>query len=190
MQRYILTGAPGAGKTAILRQLEADGASVVEEAATDVIALEHALGRDEPHARPDFIDKIIGLQGRRQLAAAARPDAVQIHDRSPVCTYALSRFLNFPASPILAAELARIEAEGVYQRWVLFIENLGFVTPTAARRISFADTLRFEIVHEQVYQELGYELVRIEPGALGDRVAAVQRAISLAGLLRSSEQPV
>jgi len=30
MRRYIITGAPGAGKTAIIRQLELDGFSVVE----------------------------------------------------------------------------------------------------------------------------------------------------------------
>ena len=39
MRRFILTGTPGSGKTAIIRQLELDGFSVVEEAATDVIAL-------------------------------------------------------------------------------------------------------------------------------------------------------
>jgi predicted ATPase len=39
MKRYILTGAPGAGKTAILRALERNGRVVIEEAATDVIAL-------------------------------------------------------------------------------------------------------------------------------------------------------
>ena len=37
MPRYILTGAPGAGKTAVLRLLEVSGYTVVEEAATDVI---------------------------------------------------------------------------------------------------------------------------------------------------------
>ena len=42
MKRFILTGAPGAGKTAIIRQLEIDRLSVVEEAATDVITLEQA----------------------------------------------------------------------------------------------------------------------------------------------------
>ena len=46
MRRYILTGAPGAGKTAILRQLELDGFSVVEEAATDVIAAAQAQRND------------------------------------------------------------------------------------------------------------------------------------------------
>jgi predicted ATPase len=48
MPCYILTGAPGAGKTAVLRLLEVSGYRVVEEAATDVIALGHALGRAEP----------------------------------------------------------------------------------------------------------------------------------------------
>jgi stage III sporulation protein SpoIIIAA len=44
MKRYIVTGAPGAGKTAIIRQLELDGFSVVEEAATDIHALWQAKG--------------------------------------------------------------------------------------------------------------------------------------------------
>ena len=37
MRRFVITGAPGDGKTAIIRQLELDGFSVVEEAATDVV---------------------------------------------------------------------------------------------------------------------------------------------------------
>jgi predicted ATPase len=52
MKRFILTGAPGAGKTVILRQLECDGFGVVEEAATDVIALGEALGVAELLATP------------------------------------------------------------------------------------------------------------------------------------------
>jgi predicted ATPase len=39
MRRFIITGAQVAGKTALIRQLEIDGFSVVEEAATVVIAI-------------------------------------------------------------------------------------------------------------------------------------------------------
>jgi predicted ATPase len=53
MKRYIVTGAPGAGKTAIIRQLELEGFSVVEEAATDVIALWQAEGIAEPWFRKE-----------------------------------------------------------------------------------------------------------------------------------------
>ena len=65
MRRFIITGAPGAGKTAIIRQLELDGFSVVEEAATDVIAAAHARGT-EPWMNPSFIDLVVTLQRDRQ----------------------------------------------------------------------------------------------------------------------------
>ena len=48
MRRFIITGAPGAGKTTIIRQLELDGFGVVEEAATDVIAAAQAQGAVQP----------------------------------------------------------------------------------------------------------------------------------------------
>src|SRR6266699_1019649 len=67
MKRYILTGTPGSGKTSILHELKSQGYSVVEEAATDVIALEHRHGNPEPHLQADFIDKIIRLQKQRQI---------------------------------------------------------------------------------------------------------------------------
>jgi hypothetical protein len=66
MPGYILTGAPGAGKTAVLRLLEINGHLVVEEAATDAIALDNALGREEPWHDHAFIDKIVTLQRQRQ----------------------------------------------------------------------------------------------------------------------------
>jgi predicted ATPase len=66
--RHILTGAPGSGKTALLRHLEVAGHAVVEEAATDVIALQQALGDQEPWQDPAFLDRIVSLQHRRELA--------------------------------------------------------------------------------------------------------------------------
>jgi predicted ATPase len=71
MPGYILTGSPGAGKTAVLRLLEIGGYVVVEEAATDVIALENALGREEPWSDHGFIDKVITLQRQRQNSVRA-----------------------------------------------------------------------------------------------------------------------
>ena len=52
MKRFIVTGTPGEGKTAIIRQLELEGFSVVEEAATDVIAAAQAGGTSEPWTHP------------------------------------------------------------------------------------------------------------------------------------------
>ena len=177
MRRFVLTGAPGAGKTAILRQLELDGFSVVEEAATDVIAAAHARGTVEPWRYASFIDAIARLQRDRQIRASHQPDEVQFHDRCVVCTAALAVYLGYPFSPFLAGELERVKKELTYQNRVFFIRNLGFIAPTEARRISFEDAVRFEKIHEQVYRDLDFELVSVEPGSLAERVGAIKAAI-------------
>jgi predicted ATPase len=177
MRRFILTGAPGSGKTAILRQLEIDGCSVVEEAATDIIAAAQAQGTDQPWTRPSFIDAVLHLQKVRRERAAHQPDDVQFHDRSPVCTAALATYLGYPWSPQLSAELESIRDEALYEKRIFFIRTLGFIQPTEARRISFEETLRFETIHEQTYQELGFELVPIEPASVMERVHAIQAAL-------------
>jgi predicted ATPase len=177
VRRFIITGAPGAGKTAIIRQLELDGFSVVEEAATDVIAAAQAQGTVEPWKHPSFIDAIATLQRDRQIRTSHQPDEVQFHDRCAVCTAALAVYLGHPVSPFLVGELERIKKEAVYQNRVFFIRNLGFVTPTEARRISFEETVQFEKIHEETYREFGFELVLVEPGSVVDRVNVIKAAI-------------
>jgi predicted ATPase len=171
---YILTGTPGAGKTAILRQLEVDGHAVVEEAATDVIALHHALGSPEPWRSPAFIDQILTLQRRRQRVAGG----TTFFDRSPVCTLALSRYAELTPPPALLDEIDRLRTGQVYERTVFFVRNLGSVQPTAARRISFADALRFEQIHETTDRELGFTLVEVPAGPLPARVAVIEQTVS------------
>jgi predicted ATPase len=167
----------GAGKTVIIRQLELDGFSVVEEAATAVIAAAHAQGNVEIWRNPAFIDAIALLQRDRQIRASYQPDEVQYHDRCAVCTAALAVHLGYPFSPFLAGELERVKKEAIYQNRVFFIRNPGFVTPTEARRISFEDTLRFEKIHEETYRDFGFELISIEPGSLAERVGIIKAAI-------------
>lgn len=175
MRRYVLTGTPGAGKTSILRSLDELGYGVVEEAATAVIAQAQALGEDKPWTRASFIDEIVTLQRQRQLEATS---PVQVFDRSPICTYALTTYSGWPVSPALAAELERITSEGVYERQVLFVRNMGFCEPTAARRISFQESLAFERIHEESYRAFGYELIDIPADDLAHRVATVNSTIA------------
>lgn len=177
MRRYIVTGAPGAGKTAIIRQLELEGFSVVEEAATDVIAAAQARGTPEPWTHPSFLDDVAVLQRDRQLRASHQPDPIQFHDRSAVCTAALAAYLEFPITPLLAAELERIRTQSIYQERVFFVRNLGFIQPTEARRITFEETLRFEKIHERAYRDRGFELIPVEPAPLIERVSFIKSAI-------------
>lgn len=170
MRRYVLTGAPGAGKTSIADELRRRGYPVVAEAATDVITAGQARGVAEPWSEPDFVEAVVRLQRSRQAGACG---PVQVYDRSPLCTLALARFLGRPVGAVLAAEVERTAREGIYQRQVFLVRPLGFVTPTAARRISYTESLEFAAVHAEVYVEHGYELVAVPPGPVERRAAAV-----------------
>lgn len=177
MPGYILTGTPGAGKTALLRMLEIHRHVIIEEAATDVIALDSALGREKPSHDNTFIDAIVTLQRHRQASVRADPSATVFFDRSPVCTLALSRYLGLTTSPLLTREVDRVVAEDVYESTVFFVRNQGFVHNTPARRISYEASLEFELVHEQTYRDLGFRLVEVPAGPLIDRVARIQQTV-------------
>jgi predicted ATPase len=178
MKRYILTGTPGSGKTTLIRALAAEGHLTVPEAATDVIALESKLGNPEPWRRRGFVDKIIEMQRRRQLDASENDGAAQFHDRSPVCTYALSLYLGFEPSALLLEEMARIKRGSVFEKRVFFVENVGFVEQTEARKICFEEALVFEKLHRQTYHNFGYELVSIPALPMPERLKLMLSAIT------------
>jgi predicted ATPase len=92
-----------------------------------------------------------------------------------VCTLALVRYAGLPVPPALRAELDRITAERIYRPEVFFVRLLGFITNTAARRITLEQSVRFEGFHERAYREYGFELIEVPAGPLADRVTAVQR---------------
>jgi len=173
MKRYIITGTPGAGKTTIVAELAARGHAVVAEAATDVIERQLALGRDAHGHDPDFVDRIVALQRHRLDEPTADGAAVQVHDRSVLCTLALARYAGLPVSDLLAAEVDRVIRKRLFQPQVFLVRPIGFVTPTAVRRITYELSLVFERFHEDVYREHGFELVDVPPAPVPERVATV-----------------
>jgi predicted ATPase len=200
MQQYVLTGAPGAGKTSVLGALRDLGFAVVQEAATDVIARAQRRGVDEPWREAGFLDEITALQRRRLQepvagrTAAGRPaptggtvtswsvtgsgPEVQVYDRSVLCTLALAWFLGRPVTPLLAAEVARVTRERTFRAPVFLLAPIGFVERTAARRISYADSLAFGRLHEQVYAEHGFEILSVPAGPVAQRAAVIAECIS------------
>jgi predicted ATPase len=176
VKRYILTGTPGAGKTTLLRLLAERGYATVPEAATWLIERELARNGRESWTHEEFIDRIVALQRRRQVRPAPPGATVQFFDRSPVCTHALCIHLGCKPSALLLAELDRITRGAVYQPQVLFLGNLGFCEPTAARRITFEQSLVFEQIHRDSYLAFGYELIDIPAAPAAERVQTVIEA--------------
>ena len=183
MRRYIFTGAPGAGKTTLLAALSGSGYRVVPEAATDVIAIQQANGVVQPWTDAQFLSDILKLQKVRQTGERSAP--VVLFDRSPVCTLALARYLSHPIPSDLSREVKRLVANRIYEPDVFLVRPLGFIEPTAARRITYEDALAFEAVHESTYEQLGFNLVEVLPDPVPIRAAAVHAAIAALDTLRA-----
>ncbi|MBA2652002.1 MAG: AAA family ATPase [Tatlockia sp.] len=175
MKRYIITGTPGCGKTSVIRAIELTGASVVSEAATDLIAFRQAQGDTAPWKHSNFIDDIVELQKHRQIDMCADYSQLHFYDRSPICTYALALYLEFKPSHNLMNEIKRIQKYNIYEKQVFFLENLGFITNTDARQISFEDSLIFEQIHRDAYAKFGYECAEIPAKSINERVDIILR---------------
>ena len=178
MHRYVLTGAPGAGKTVLIQLLEQQDFSIIEEAATDIIAIEQAGGVAEPWTEADFIERIAVLQMQRARLGAALDVPVQFHDRSIFCTYALALFLGRSIPDALDIAIRQALETGYFRKRAFFIRLMGFITPTDARRINFAEAIRFERVHEETYRKFGFELFPVDAGSIAKRANVIARAVA------------
>lgn len=174
MKRYILSGTPGSGKTSIIQNLKLKGFETIDEAATDVIAQQQKMGIREPWKRHAFIDSVLNLQQERLENAQSN---LQFYDRSPICTYALSLFLDFPISNHLLNVIKNNLQQKTYEMDVFFVENLGFIKNTDARKISFENALRFEKMHLDAYEKFGYNLIFIQAGRIDERTSFILNSL-------------
>lgn len=86
--------------------------------------------------------------------------------------------MQLPATQTLADEVARVTEQQVYQRAVFFVRPLGFIEPTAARQISYHDSLAFQAVHEEIYRDHGFAIVDVPLAGVADRAAAIESYVA------------
>jgi len=185
IDKYILTGGPGSGKSSILLALEQRGEAIIREAAEDVIKLEQSRGNKEPWLDIKYLqNKILALQLKREALAdkIAKNDRVFI-DRGVIDGLAYCQIQDkimtlYMRDTIDDYKIIPFEKPKSHQYTKIFlIENLGRCDKTDVRREELGEALKLEGLQEENYKRLGYEVVRIAPNPLELRVDYVLNSI-------------
>ena len=172
---YVLTGAPGTGKSAILGRLAVAGKNVVDEPAREILREQRSTGGSGPDRQPaTFVDLLL-QRSIEKYRAARRSGTDVIFDRGIPDCVAYAVHLGVDSEPgVIACRAYR------YDREVLIVAPWEEIYAVDEERtMSFEDTLGFHDAIVRAYEGAGYELVEVPRGSIEDRAAFVQGRYSM-----------
>jgi predicted ATPase len=181
---FILTGAPGSGKTAILGQLGHEF-RCVDEPAREVLAEQRATGGSGTWDQDASLFVHLLLQRSIDKHAMARRSGdTVIFDRGiPDCIVYAVRAGADPTPSLEAADAYRYQPH-VYQPHVLFLEPWSDIYETDEERImSFEDTVAFSRTLRDVYERSGYTLVDVPRDSIAERATFVRMSVARFGAI-------
>jgi predicted ATPase len=167
---YIITGAPGSGKTAILDNVGPE-IHCMGEPAREILAEQRRTGGAGTHDRDTSL--FVHLLLRRSIdkhETAQRWEGSVLFDRGVPDCIAYAALMGIDPTPsILASEAYRYHGE------VLLLEPWEEIyTVDEERTMSFADTVPFQSAIVDAYERAGYDLVDVPRGSLENRVGFVR----------------
>jgi predicted ATPase len=169
---FVLTGAPGAGKTAILDRIGA-GIHLVGEPAREILAEQRSVGDADTHDPTRFVDLLLERSIDKH-EAAQRWEGPVVFDRGvPDCVAYAVLMGTDPTAARAACERYRYHPEVlVVEPW----EEI-YVTDTE-RTMSFADTIPFHAALLDAYERAGYSLVEVPRDSAANRAAFVRELVA------------
>ena len=167
---WILTGAPGSGKTAILEGLRGS-LRCVDEPARRILAEQRAIGGSGvPDMDPARFVELLVEVAVADHERASLSGGPMLFDRGiPDCiAYAIHLGVD-PGPSVQASDRYR------YHEEVLIVEPWEEIyTTDDERTMSFADTIAFHSVLVQVYKRAGYRSIVVPRGSAKDRAGFVR----------------
>ena len=171
---FILTGAPGSGKTAILNRLIGEF-DCVDEPAREVLAEQRATGgRGTWDEDSSLFVQLLLQRSIEKYETARRSGGTVVFDRGiPDCAvYSLQAGVD-TTQVLDAIDVYR------YQPHVFFLEPWRSIYQTDEERImSFDDTVWFSETLKELYGRSGYTLVEVPRGSVEDRAAFLRAMIA------------
>jgi len=174
---FVLTGAPGTGKSSILDRLRRD-LPCVDEPAREVLAEQRASGgRGTWEQDASLFVSLLLHRSIEKYEAARRAGTKVLFDRGiPDCVVYALRAGADPEPSLQATNDFR------YAREVLFLEPWSDIYTTDEERIMpFEDTGTFSESLRDVYTRSGYWIVEVPRLGIDDRAAFVREFLSSHG---------
>lgn len=171
---FVLTGAPGSGKTTILDHVGVD-VRRVGEPAREILAEHRSIGGTGTAdiAPSRFLELLLRRSIDKHQAAMGWDGSTVFDWGIPDCVAYAVRLGTDPAPSVLAAEAYRYEDE------VLVLEPWQDIyTVDDERTMSFDDTVDFHIALLDAYERAGYALVTVPRGSVADRAAFVRTFVT------------
>jgi predicted ATPase len=171
---FVLTGAPGTGKTEILDRIGA-GIRRVGEPAREILAEQRAIGGTGTHDRDPslFVDLLLQRSIDKHETAQRWEGPVAFDRGVPDCVAYAVLMGTDPTEGRAACERYRYHPE------VFFVEPWEEIYVTDAERtMSFADTIPFHAALVDAYERAGYSLVEVPRDSAENRAAFVRDRIA------------
>jgi len=166
-QRYVITGAPGTGKTAIINTLKERGYSCVDENSREIIAEQIINGGEVlPWKNQIAFENLISSKRAKQYASIPK-DEIYFFDRSTIDCIAYLKANNLETSAEILEVIKNCE----------FNSNV-FYTPIweeiyrndSERKENIESAIAIEKSLLETYNFFGYTLVEIPKLTTGERV--------------------
>jgi len=169
-QKYIITGAPGTGKTAIINLLKKEGHSCAEEISRTIIAQQIASGGD---ALPwknlaAFSQQVIAL--RKAQHTNAPQDKTYFFDRGIIDVIAYLKHDNLTVNN----DIMEMVKQFPYNKTVFYTPIWTEIyTNDSERKEDILTAKNIENVLLTTYQSFGYTLVEVPKLTVNERTAFI-----------------
>lgn len=157
-KRFVITGAMGSGKSTVLKLLQAEGLSIIEEPARQILAEQRSIGDEGvPEKNPKFFTQLLLSRAMYQYKQMQNLDRVVIYDRGMPDIIAYARLFNLDYLPAQqASKLYRYETKVfIFPAW----EEI-YATDDE-RIMSYEAAKEFGIEIQKIYKEYGYLLIDV-----------------------------
>ena len=166
-QRYVITGAPGTGKTAIINTLKERGYFCVDENSREIIAKQIITGGEIlPWKNQIAFENLISSKRAKQYASIPK-DEIYFFDRSAIDCIAYLKANNLETSAEILGEIKNYEFNSNVFYTPIWEE---IYTNDNERKESLESAISIEKFLLETYIFFGYTLIAIPKLTTGERV--------------------